>query len=194
MNIKGFSLIRVILFHEHSTEWHIFVISHQIFWTTCDLGTSVIFSCISPILQTSRGFAIQYLSSKTSATFTNMKFPPSATIVLSTTGFQAGTIGWKQTFPKYVQWFNKSTQKLQSHTLANSQKSRPKGLCLWYFQVALWCYHVWRSWFWICLKSHPQSPGHLSTWLAPHVLRPQQNWIQTKLLNSCGGAIGLNRS
>ena len=44
-----------------------------------------------PVLQTSCGFTIQCLSSKTSATFTNMEFPPSVTVVFVDVLFS----GWK---------------------------------------------------------------------------------------------------
>ena len=73
-NIKGFSLIRVILFHEHSTMTHLRNISSNLLNHIC-LGH---FWDTFPILQTSRGFAIQYLRSKTSATFTKWNSLPAS--------------------------------------------------------------------------------------------------------------------
>ena len=77
----GHSLSRSLtpMGHEHSTQLHIFVVSHHIFWT------NVIWTILRyfawPLLETSRGFTIRFFSSKTSATFTNIEFPPSVTIV-----------------------------------------------------------------------------------------------------------------
>ncbi len=80
-------------------------------------------------------------------------FLPASPLFLSTTGLQAGTISGKRKDLRQVRsmcmWFNESTQKRWSHISANSQKSRPKGLCLWYFQIALWRYHACSSWFWM---------------------------------------------
>ena len=77
-NIKGFSYITVIV--SHQWEKTNLVQSHAILnhmW----LGQFYDILPYFAYLETSRGFTIQCLSSKTSATFTNMDFPFSVTIV-----------------------------------------------------------------------------------------------------------------
>ena len=100
--------------HEHSTQLHIFVVSHHICWT--NVLWTILRYFGRPILETSRGFTIQSPSSQTSRSPISSSLPVSP-LFLSTTSFQAGWLSAErpQTGPKYVQWFNESAQKLKSH-------------------------------------------------------------------------------
>ena len=147
---------------------------------------------IFPILQTSRGFTIQCLSSKTSATFTNMEFPPSVTIVFVEELFSGRkAISGKASNSSEVCACDSTSQgRSSSHISEYSHKSRLKGLYSSYFGVALQRYHACRSWFSICPKSHPES-------LAPLVcISGTSSSMTSEELdpNQAAGAIGLDRS
>ena len=87
---------------------------------------------ILPILQTSRGFTIQCLSSKTSATFTNMDFPPGVIIIFLLNQLLSGrkAISGKTSNSSEVCACDSiSPRRSSSHMSEKSQKSRLKGLC-----------------------------------------------------------------
>ena len=181
-NIKGFSYITVIV--SHQWEKSNLVQSHAILnhmW----LGQFYDILIYFAYLETSRGFTIQCLSSKTSA----------SPLFLSTSCFQAGKLSVErpQTARKYM-WFNESTQKLESYIWMLSEITSRRIVLIVFPGRSTTC-RACRSWFSICPKSHPESLAPLvcisGIWSTPW---PQKNWIQTKLPPSCVGAIGLDRS
>ena len=127
--------------HEHSTQLHIFLISHQIFWTTCDLGNSVdvCLSCRNPVvLQFNFWVAKPHTHQHRIPSQHHQCF---CRRVFSQEGYQWNQ--WKDL--KQVRKYacdSTSPRRSWSHISTNSQRSRPKAFCLWYFQVALWRYHA----------------------------------------------------
>ena len=88
-------------------------------------------------LETSRGFTIQCLSSKTSA----------SPLFLSTSCFQAGKLSVErpQTARKYM-WFNESTQKLESHIWMLSEITSRRIVLIVFPGRSTTC-RACRSWF-----------------------------------------------
>ena len=138
-NIKSFSYM-VIVSHlwDKITS---FPISHNMPCTymnhMCDNSARF---CLSAYC-TSHGFTLQYLSSKTLATFTNKEFPPGVTIVFVNDGFAGRNYQWKeerpQTGPKYVHVIQRvHTKKVKSHICKLSEITS-KRIVFVVFQIAL---------------------------------------------------------